>query len=78
MMTPPLPPPEEIAGCLGKEREFVRLVPYGCTHLRLTLFPSARLKPRKWRSVKQDLVERMAKKTRSARQGKAAAAPKID
>lgn len=78
VMTPPLPPSDEIAGRLGRAREFVSLVPYGCTHLRLTLFPSARLKPRKWRSVKQDLVELMAQKTKAARQGKAAAAPKID
>jgi hypothetical protein len=42
VMTPPLPGPASLAQRLGKQREMVTLVPYGCTHLRLTVFPDAR------------------------------------
>jgi DUF1680 family protein len=38
LFTPPLPDPDKLAGRLGK-REWVRLVPYGCTRLRVTVFP---------------------------------------
>jgi hypothetical protein len=40
-LTPPLPSPKEMRGRLGKV-ETVTLVPYGCTHLRLTIFPCAK------------------------------------
>jgi len=37
--TPQLPEPEDIKDRLSKKVEMVTLVPYGCTHLRLTIFP---------------------------------------
>lgn len=37
--TPPLPAPETIAASLDNAVETVTLVPYGCTHLRVTIFP---------------------------------------
>lgn len=39
VLTPPLPSPEKLADKLGRKRETVTLVPYGCTHLRITTFP---------------------------------------
>jgi len=39
--TPDLPPSEELPGRLEDEIETVTLVPYGCTRLRLTIFPDA-------------------------------------
>jgi DUF1680 family protein len=41
VMTPPLPDQAVLPKRLGKRREMVTLVPYGCTHLRLTVFPDA-------------------------------------
>jgi hypothetical protein len=38
-LTPPLPPVESLSERLGREIEKVTLVPYGCTRLRLTIFP---------------------------------------
>lgn len=40
--TPQLPDPQKLRGMLATEREWVRFVPYGCTHLRLTVLPNAR------------------------------------
>ena len=41
VMTPDLPKPKELHRMLAKDTEMVRLVPLGCTHLRLTIFPDA-------------------------------------
>jgi hypothetical protein len=38
-LTPQLPDPETLPRRLGKRREAVTLVAYGCTHLRVTIFP---------------------------------------
>jgi hypothetical protein len=76
-MTPPLPASDSIGELLGKDREFVSLVPYGCTHLRLTLFPSARHEPRRRQSVKRHLIEKMLQRKR-AEQGMVAADAEID
>ncbi len=38
VQTPPLPEKQEIAAWLGDEEQ-ITLVPYGCTNLRLTVFP---------------------------------------
>ncbi|MGO8752753.1 MAG: hypothetical protein ACLQNE_42975, partial [Thermoguttaceae bacterium] len=42
VFTPRLPDPASFpdrAECLAEKPEEVMLVPYGCTHLRLTVFP---------------------------------------
>ena len=38
-LTPPLPDPETLKGRLSDEIEIITLVPYGCTKLRITIFP---------------------------------------
>lgn len=40
-LTPPLPDPATLKQRLSKRVETVTLVPYGCTHLRITIFPQA-------------------------------------
>ena len=40
LLNPDLPDPETLADRLGAEVETVTLVPYGCTQLRLTIFPN--------------------------------------
>jgi uncharacterized protein len=42
IFTPPLPDPKSLRPRLGKRIEAVDLVPYGATHLRLTVFPRGR------------------------------------
>lgn len=37
--TPPLPPPSRIGNRLSRKIETISLVPYGCTNLRMTIFP---------------------------------------
>ncbi len=39
LFTPPLPQRGSLPGLLGRRIETVTLVPYGCTHLRMTIFP---------------------------------------
>lgn len=39
MLTPPLPPIADLPDMLGTDIEKVTLVPYGCTRLRITIFP---------------------------------------
>lgn len=43
--TPPLPDPHTLAGRLAKKIETISLVPYGCTKLRITIFPDSTMKP---------------------------------
>ena len=38
-LTPAIPDDEWLAKHLGKSVETIRLVPYGCTHLRMTILP---------------------------------------
>ncbi len=38
-LTPPLPDPVSLPQRLGKTLQTIRLVPYGCTNLRLSVFP---------------------------------------
>lgn len=40
--TPPLPDPAALDRRLSRRIEWVTLIPYGCSHLRLTVFPVAR------------------------------------
>lgn len=40
-LTPPLPAPETLPERLAETVETIRLVPYGCTQLRITIFPQA-------------------------------------
>jgi hypothetical protein len=40
--TPQLPEPEKLGEMLSDVEETVTLVPYGCTHLRITVFPQAK------------------------------------
>jgi len=42
--TPPLPDPKTLKESLSNEKEMVTLVPYGCTRLRITIFPNGGLK----------------------------------
>ncbi|NOU35824.1 MAG: glycosyl hydrolase [Kiritimatiellaceae bacterium] len=42
LMTPDLPDEKTVKAGLSKKEELITLVPYGCTQLRLTLFPSDR------------------------------------
>ena len=39
VFTPPLPDPVSLPGRLGKTLHSIRLVPYGCTNLRISIFP---------------------------------------
>ncbi|MBD3239700.1 MAG: hypothetical protein GF331_03880 [Chitinivibrionales bacterium] len=41
-LTPQLPDPQKLPGMLAAEREWVQFVPYGCTHLRMTVLPNVR------------------------------------
>jgi hypothetical protein len=40
--TPQLPDSETLPESLADEVEHITLIPYGCTHLRMTIFPKAR------------------------------------
>ena len=40
--TPPLPDPRSLARRLAKKIETISLVPYGCTKLRITIFPAGK------------------------------------
>lgn len=41
-LTPQVPEPKTLARRLAKQTEMITLVPYGCTQLRLTIFPQAK------------------------------------
>ncbi len=53
-LTPPLPDPRTLATRLGDDIEWVTLVPYGNTLLRLTVFPTAAADPTERASVVAD------------------------
>jgi hypothetical protein len=42
VLTPQLPDPAELPARLSRKTERVTLVPYGCTRLRIAVFPSAK------------------------------------
>ena len=41
-LTPPLPDPKTLPKRLAQKVETVTLIPYGCTHLRISVFPQAK------------------------------------
>jgi hypothetical protein len=43
VFTPQIPSPQSLPHRLGKKVEKITLVPYGCTKLRITVFPNARV-----------------------------------
>ena len=51
-LTPPLPDPRTLATRLGDDIEWVTLIPYGNTLLRLTVFPTERARCRRGRPLR--------------------------
>jgi hypothetical protein len=49
VLTPPLPDPKTLPDRLSEGIAWIELAPYGCTLLRLTVFPQARLTPEEQR-----------------------------